>query len=225
MTMNFDFSRPTAEQLRQLGSFPTPTLHEALGQRGALPSTIKPIYQGMKVCGAALTVDCPPGDNLSIHAAVAWASPGDVLVVDYKGYVESGPFGDILATTCQTVGIAGLIIDGCVRDGQQLRDMGFPVFARGLSIKGTAKARMGSIGVPIVFAGVPIEPGDAVIGDDDGVVVIPRAEVEAVIRDAQAREDKEAVMRDKLRLGAKTLELLDLQRYIPAAHGPSDSRR
>src|SRR5690606_17848719 len=111
-------------QIQRLRDFPTPTLHEVLGQRGAMPAAIKPIYPGMKVCGAALTVDCPPQDNLSIHAAVARASAGDVLVVDCKGFVESGPFGDVLATACQARGIAGLIIDGCVRDGEQLREMG-----------------------------------------------------------------------------------------------------
>lgn len=216
MTINMDFARPTAEQLEKLAIFPTPTLHEALGQSGAAPYFIKPIYQGMKVCGAALTIDCPPHDNLSIHAAAAQAEEGDVLVVDYKGFVESGPFGDVLGTACQARGIKGLVIDGCVRDGEQLRDMNFPVFSRGLSMKGASKTRMGHVGVPILFAGVPVEPGDAVVGDDDGVVFIPRERIDAVIADAQAREDKEAAMREKLRGGATTLDLLDLHRYIEA---------
>lgn len=214
MTIKTDYPRASAEQIEKLKIFPTPTLHEALGQSGAAPYYIKPIYKGMKVAGAALTIDCPPHDNLSIHAAVANAQEGDVLVVDYKGFVESGPFGDVLATASQAAGIGGLVIDGCVRDGEQLKEMGFSVFSRGLSMKGAAKKRMGSVGVPILFAGIPVQPGDAVVGDDDGIVIIPRKQIDAVIKDAQAREDKEAEMREKLRNGATTIELLGLTPYI-----------
>jgi 4-hydroxy-4-methyl-2-oxoglutarate aldolase len=214
VTINTDFARPSVEQIEQLSAFPTPTLYEALGQTGAAPSYIRPIYQGMKIAGAALTIECPPHDNLSIHAAVAKAQRGDLLIVDYKGFLESGPFGDVLATACQKAGIAGLAIDGCVRDGEQLREMGFSVFARGLCIKSASKTRMGRVGEPILFAGIPVMPGDAVIGDDDGLVVIPRGQIDAVIKTAQAREDKEAEMRAQLRAGVSTVELLDLARHI-----------
>jgi 4-hydroxy-4-methyl-2-oxoglutarate aldolase len=214
MSINTDFARPRAEQIAKLSAFPTPTLYEALGQRGAAPSYIRPIFPGMKIAGAALTIDCPPHDNLSIHAAVAQARRGDVLVVDYKGFLESGPFGDILATACQAAGIGGLAIDGCVRDAEELREMGFSVFARGLCIKSASKTRMGQVGSPILFAGIPVMPGDAVIGDEDGLVIIPRGEIDAVIHAAQLRDDKEAEMRDQLRSGATTVDLLNLARYI-----------
>lgn len=211
------FERPSRSDIAAIGAFSAATLHEALGQGGAMPFAIKPIYSGMRICGPALTVDCRPGDNLAIHVAVSRAEPGDVLVVDYKGYVEAGPFGDVLATQCIAAGIAGMVIDGCVRDGISLRDMGFPVFARGLNMKGTSKAAPGSVGVPIVCAGVPVAPGDVIVGDDDGVVVVPRARVAAVARMAGEREAKEASMREELRGGATTIDLLDLSRLLRAA--------
>ena len=208
------FTRPDRDVVNTLAGFGTATLHEVLGQKGAMPFAIKPIYPGMRVCGAALTVDCRPGDNLAIHAAVEVAQPGDVLVVDYKGYVESGPFGDVLATACMKAGIRGMVIDGCVRDGSTLREMGFPVFGRGLSMKGTTKAQPGSAGVPIICAGVAVAPGDAIVGDDDGVVVIPRDAIAATAKAAQEREDKEAAMREKLKAGATTIDLLGLSRLL-----------
>lgn len=212
-----DYTRPDPAAVAAIAAFGSATLHEAIGQVGAMPFPIKPIYSGMKVCGAALTVDCKPGDNLAIHAAVLGAKLGDVLVVDYKGYTEAGPFGDVLATACIAAGIRGLIIDGCVRDGASLRDMGFPVFARGLNMKGTTKNQPGSVGLPIICAGVAVAPGDAVLGDDDGVVVVPRARLAEAAKAARERDDKEAVMRDKIKAGATTVELLDLARLLRAA--------
>jgi 4-hydroxy-4-methyl-2-oxoglutarate aldolase len=211
MTIRADFARPTAAELEALAAFAPATLHEAMGQKGAMPGWMKPLYPGMRVCGAALTVDCPPGDNLSIHAAVERAEPGDVLVVDYKGFLESGPFGDILATACLARGVRGMVIDGCVRDGATIRELGFPIFARGLNMKGTVKMRLGAVGVPITCAGVAVAPGDAVVGDDDGVVVVPRALIATVAQAGREREDKEAAMRAKLEAGATTVELLGLR--------------
>ncbi|CAN5228360.1 4-carboxy-4-hydroxy-2-oxoadipate aldolase/oxaloacetate decarboxylase [soil metagenome] len=208
------FTRPTAAALASFAAISPATLHEALGQEGAMPFAIKPIYPGMKVCGAALTVECRPGDNLAIHAAVETAKPGDVLVVDYKGYLEAGPFGDVLATACQKAGIRGMVIDGCVRDGASLRAMGFPVFGRGLNMKGTTKNQPGKVGLPIICAGVAVAPGDVVVGDDDGVVVVPRGRIAAVVQAAQARDEKEATMREKLKKGATTVELLGLARLL-----------
>lgn len=173
MTVRTDFARASAAELEALQPFAPATLHEAMGQKGAMAGAIKPIYPGMRVCGSALTVDCPAGDNLSIHAAVERAQAGEVLVIDYKEFLESGPFGDILATACLARGVRDLVIDGCVRDGAAIQAMGFPVFARGLNMKGTVKARLGAVGVPIICAGVPVAPGDAVVGDDDGVVGYP----------------------------------------------------
>ena len=204
------FSRPDAEAVTALAGIATATLHEAIGQKGALPFEIKPIYPGMKLCGTALTVDCTPGDNLAIHAALRVAQPGDVLVVDYKGHVEAGPFGDVLGTACLQAGIRGMVIDGCVRDGEALRDLPFPVFSRGLSMKGTAKGKPGVVGAPIVCAGVAVAPGDAIIGDDDGVVVVPRDMIAMAASEGRARDEKEATMREKLKSGATTIDLLGL---------------
>jgi len=209
--MALDHAGPSPDELKQLGAFSAATLHEAMGRKGAMPVFIKPIYPGMHVCGSALTVACPPGDNLTIHAAIEYATAGDVLVVDCGGHEEAGPFGDVMATACKAKGIVGIVIDGCVRDGATLRDMGFPAFARGLNIKGTSKRLFGSIGRPIVFAGVPIAPGDAVVGDDDGVVVVPRAEIATTIAAAREREQSESAMRKSLSAGATTVDLLGLR--------------
>lgn len=206
-----DFRRASADDIEALAAFSPATLHEAMGQRGAMPCCIKPIYPGMKVAGSALTVRCKPGDNLAIHRAVATARPGDVLVVDNDGFAESGPFGDVLATACQAKGVTGLIIDGCVRDGPNLKAMGFPVFSRGLNMKGATKSNPGDVGVPIVCAGVAVSPGDIVIGDDDGVVVVPRAMIAEALKGARARDDKEDAIKEKLKGGATTIDLLGLQ--------------
>jgi 4-hydroxy-4-methyl-2-oxoglutarate aldolase len=212
--MRLDHPRPSDEELGALSAFSTATLHEAMGRRGAMPVFMKPIYPGMRVCGAALTVDCPAGDNLMIHAAIECAAPGDVLVVDFKGFEEAGPFGDVMATASQAKGIRGIVIDGCVRDGATLREMGFPAFARGLNMKGTSKRLFGSVGEAIICAGVAIAPGDAVIGDDDGVVVVPRGAIGATLEATRQREDKEAELRERLRAGATTVDLLGLRETL-----------
>ena len=213
----FDFPRAELSIVEEVGANSAATLHEALGQSGTMLGFIKPIYPGMKLFGSALTVDCPPGDNLTIHAAVERARPGDVLVVDFKGFSECGPFGDVLATACRAKGIKGLIIDGCVRDGPVLREMGFPVLARGLNMKAASKKICGSIGIPISCAGVAVSPGDIVVADDDGVVVVPIARAEAVIAAALDRESKEEVLKDQLRGGRTTIELLNLRGLLVSA--------
>jgi 4-hydroxy-4-methyl-2-oxoglutarate aldolase len=210
-------TRPTPAQVESLRPFSPATLHEAMGQRGAMPGFIKPLFSGMTLYGPALTVECRPGDNLPIHAAVAAAQPGDVLVVDFKGMMESGPWGDILTEAALLRGVAGLVIDGCARDGAVIRTLNFPVFARGLNMKGTTKLMPGPVNRPIVCAGVPVSPGDMVIGDDDGVVIVPFAEIDTVAAAARTREDKESLMREKLRTGSTTLELLGLTDLLRAA--------
>lgn len=212
-----DFQRATADEVAALAAFPTPTLHEAMGRKGAMPTAIKPIYQGMTVSGTALTVRSKPGDNLAIHAAVVQAKPGDVLIVDHDGFLECGPFGDVLATACQERGIAGLVIDGCSRDGRSLKEMGFPVFSRGLNMKSPGKSDPGEIGVPITCAGVPVSPGDVVIGDDDGVVIVPRDMITQTLAAAREREDKEDAMKAQLKKGATTLDLLGLHQFLSKA--------
>ena len=193
--------------LRDLGAA---TVYEAQGGRGALCSAIKPIEPGMRLSGRALTVDAAPADNLIIHFALLRARPGDVLVVDAKGYVEAGPWGDVLTQAAMTRGLAGLVIDGAVRDAASIAEMQFPVFCRGLSIKGTGKNQPGRIAEPIFIGGTIVRAGDVVIGDRDGVVVVAADEAEAVLRKAQDRTAKEEKFRQALREGHTTVELLGL---------------
>jgi 4-hydroxy-4-methyl-2-oxoglutarate aldolase len=196
------------DSLIKLGSA---TLHEAQGQTGAIASALKPLDPFRRLAGPAMTIDAKPGDNLVLHHALRFARPGDVLVVDAKGYAEAGPWGDILTLAAQKIGIAGLVIDGAVRDGDSILEMGFPVFCRGLSICGTQKTQPGQINVPIVCGGVSVNPGDWIMGDRDGVVIVPRRDVVAVIEAARKREAAEIALRKGIAAGKSTVELLGLE--------------
>jgi len=193
--------------LRQLGAA---TVYEAQGAKGALDHGMKPIDPTTRLAGPAFTVDCRPADNLMLHYAVQKAKPGDVLVVDAKGFMEAGPWGDVLTIQAMKLGIAGLVINGCVRDANLIIELGFPVFCRGLSIKGTAKNQPGRIDVPISIGDVLIQPGDMIVGDRDGLAVIAQDEVEATIASSLAREEKEAGQRKAIEEGALTADLLGL---------------
>ena len=195
------------ETLRALGAA---TVYEALGAKGALDSGIKPIDPASRLVGPALTVDTRPADNLMLHYALLKARPGDVLVVDAKGFLEAGPWGDVLTAAALKIGIAGLVINGAVRDAGAICEMGFPVFCRGLSIKGTGKVHPGRVNVPVCFGDVVIHPGDIVVGDRDGVVIVAADEVDSVIRSATEREAKEDGFRAAIESGASTAELLGL---------------
>ena len=205
--MRATISTETLERLAALGAA---TIHEAQGQCGAMASAIKPIDPTRRLVGRALTVDTPPADNLMIHHALTQAQPGDVLVVDAKGFTEGGPWGDILTLAAQKAGVSGLVIDGMVRDGDAIIEMGFPIFCRGLCIKATHKAQAGRVNEPIVCAGVRVEPGDVIVGDRDGVVVVAQARADAVLAASQAREDKEEALRADLNAGRTTVDLLGL---------------
>jgi 4-hydroxy-4-methyl-2-oxoglutarate aldolase len=195
------------EELRALGAA---TVYEAQGAKGALDSGIKPIDPASRLVGPALTVDTRPADNLMLHYALLKAKPGDVLVVDAKGFLEAGPWGDVLTAAALKAGVAGLVIHGAVRDADAIVGMGFPVFCRGLSIKGTGKVHPGKVNVPVCIGDVLIRPGDIVVGDRDGLVIVSPDEVEAVLTSARAREAKEAGFRSAIEKGASTAELLGL---------------
>ncbi|WP_429253632.1 4-carboxy-4-hydroxy-2-oxoadipate aldolase/oxaloacetate decarboxylase [Paraburkholderia sp. GAS333] len=197
--------------LRELGSA---TVYEAQGAHGALDSGIKPIHPSMCVAGPAVTVDTRPGDNLMLHYAMLKVRPGDVLVVDAKGFLEAGPWGDVFTELALQKGLAGLVINGAVRDARTIIELGFPVFSRGLSIKGTGKNQPGRVNVPICIGDVPIRPGDIVVGDIDGVVVVPQHDVARVVQVSREREDKERAFRERIRQGASTVELLGLQETL-----------
>lgn len=193
--------------VKTLAKESTATLHEALGKRGALPSAIKPVAQGMRLCGPAFTVASPPMDNLLLHQALYQAKPGDVLVVTVSGHYEAGYWGEIMAVAAQARGLAGLVIDGGVRDSRELARMKFPVFSRGLCIRGTLKHGGGALNKPLTFGDVVVEPGDMVVGDDDGVVIVPKADHATIIEKARSRVVAEDKIMDRLRAGETTLDI------------------
>jgi 4-hydroxy-4-methyl-2-oxoglutarate aldolase len=190
-------------------ALPTATLHEAGGKIGALPSALRPVAAGMALAGAALTVHSPPGDNLWLHRALDIARAGDVLVVHVSGAYEHGYWGEIMATMAINRGLAGLVIDGCVRDGALLAKFGFPVFARGLCIRGTGKdfGATGWLNHPVRIGEVTVNAGDLVVGDGDGVVVVPRERAEDVVARSVQREADEAAILRQLQDGASTLDV------------------
>lgn len=200
----------TTEQLQQLRDLGTATVYEAQGAKGALDHGMKPIDPTVRLAGPALTVDARPSDNLILHYAVLQAKPGDVLVVDAKGFMEAGPWGDVLTLQAMKLGIAGLVISGCVRDANLIIELGFPVFCRGLSIKGTGKNQPGKVNVPVCIGDVCIHPGDIIVGDRDGLVVVAQDEVAHAIASSLAREEKEATQRQAIEDGATTVDLLNL---------------
>ena len=195
------------EILRAASEISAATMHEAAGKIGALPSYLKPISSGMKICGRAYPVKGPSGCNLWLHRAIAKAKRGDVLLADIGDDKEFGYWGDIMGTSSITKGIAGLVIDGCVRDQFELEEMGFPVFSSGLSIRGTEKKfdGKGSLEEPIIIGNIAIEHGDLVLGDNDGIVIIPANQVEDSITKSIEREDKENATKKRLRDGETTM--------------------
>ena len=205
-----DASALTPGHIDRLQTLGAATVYEAQGAKGALDAGIKPIDPDSRLVGPALTVDTRPADNLMLHYALLKARPGDVLVVDAKGFLEAGPWGDVLTAAAMKAGITGLVIHGAVRDASAIVQTGFPVFCRGLSIKGTGKHQPGRLNVPVCIGDVLIQPGDVIVGDRDGVVVVAREEVDAVIAKAEARETKEAEQRLAIERGASTAELLGL---------------
>jgi 4-hydroxy-4-methyl-2-oxoglutarate aldolase len=209
-TVRMSSHHPTADQLVALRSLGSATVYEAQGALGALDSGIKPLDPQSRLAAPAFTVDMRPADNLMLHYALLKARPGEVLVVDAKAFVEAGPWGDVLTAMAQKVGIAGLVINGAVRDAQAIVDAGFPVWCRGLSIKGTAKNQPGRVNVPITIGDVVIHAGDIVVADRDGIAVVPADRIESVLAAALDREQKESRMREAIAQGATTAELLDL---------------
>lgn len=197
----------SAKDLLALG---TATVAEAWPASRLMAGGLQPLATGMALAGRALPLRCRPGDNLALHLAIAEARPGDVLMVDYGRSLDSGPFGEIMALACQLRGIAGLVTDGAVRDSAQIAALGFPVFARGLNIRGTQKLDRGVIGQPVSLGGVTVAPGDIVIADADAILLLDAADLDAALAAAQTRARREAVMMERLRKGETTLSILGL---------------
>lgn len=201
----------TIDELAEVG---TATVHEAMGRRGFLGPELRPIQQGVAIAGSAVTVSCHPGDNLMVHAAVEMCEAGDVLVVTTTAPSTHGMFGDLLATSLMARGVRGLIIDAGVRDTRDLRKMGFPVWARHVSCEGTVKATPGSVNVQVVLAGQLVDAGDVICADDDGVVVVKRAEAAWALDRSKERLDREAEVRDRLAAGELGLDIYGLRSVL-----------
>ena len=190
-----------------LSKFSTATICEALGNKGFLPSAIKPIARDMKVCGPAYTIQTMPRDNVLLHRAYAYAQSGDVLIANCSGFYEAGYWGDLMSLGAKTKGINGLVIDACVRDADDIEAMGFSVFSRGLCIRGTSNHGDGTLNEPIIIGDVLINSGDIIVGDRDGVVIVPQNKIEETIEKAMAREAKEERTRAELRKGRVSIDI------------------
>ncbi|MCQ1776314.1 4-carboxy-4-hydroxy-2-oxoadipate aldolase/oxaloacetate decarboxylase [Neorhizobium galegae] len=208
--------RPSKADIEALSKFSPATIHEAQGRRGALSSRLKPVDYRMKLCGPAFTVKCAPRDNIMLQLAINYAKPGDIIVVSAGEYEEAGSFGDVLANACLAKGIGGLVTDTGVRDTLQLRDLGFPVFSLSVCIKGTVKETIAAVNDTIIVGGETINPGDIIVGDADGLVVVRRAEAKEAARLSQAREDAEAGYIAAYKQGKSVIEVSNLEPVLKA---------
>ncbi len=209
-----NIKRPDPEVVRALGELGVATAHEAQGRTGLMKPYMRPIYPSARAAGTAVTISSQPGDNLMIHAAMEVCQRGDILVVTTTSESTDGMFGELLGVSCEAHGVVGLVTDAGVRDTAELTAMDFPVWARAISAQGTVKSTAGSVNVPVVCAGMTVNPGDVVVADADGVVVVPRAQAVAVAQAGRDRIDKEAKTRERLRNGELGVDFYGLREKL-----------
>lgn len=212
-----NITRAGEDAVKALSAFGVSTVHEAMGRLGLMRPYIRPVYPGAALCGTAVTVLLQPGDNWMLHVAAEQLRPGDVVVAGCTTECEDGFFGELLATSLRAQGAAGLVIDGGCRDVAALQAMDFPVFSRAINSKGTVKATLGSVNVPVVCANALVTPGDVVIADVDGVVVVPAARAAEVAAAARKREENEEAKRGRFAAGELGLDIYNMRGPLEAA--------
>ncbi|MFC0322831.1 4-carboxy-4-hydroxy-2-oxoadipate aldolase/oxaloacetate decarboxylase [Gallibacterium melopsittaci] len=212
-----NIKRANKSAVEKLSKFGVATIHEAMGRVGLMKPYMRPIYPHAKICGTAVTVLLQPGDNWMLHVAAEQIQEGDIVVAGCTTDSTDGFFGELLATSFRAQGCKGLIIDGGVRDTTELEQMDFPVFSKAIHSKGTVKATLGSVNVPVICAGAVVYPGDVVIADHDGVVVVPADQAELVAEAAQKREDNEALKRPQFQAGVLGLDLYKMREKLEKA--------
>jgi 4-hydroxy-4-methyl-2-oxoglutarate aldolase len=212
-----NIERADAGIVKRLGALGASTVHEAYGRIGLMKPYLRPVWAGGEAAGTAVTVLTQPGDNWMIHVAVEQCRPGDILVVGCTADNTDGMFGDLLATSLKARGVLGLVIDAGARDVKSLREMGFPVWSKAISAKGTVKATLGAVNIPVVCAGINVHPGDAVIADDDGVVVVRRQDIADVVVKGEKRHADEEGKRKKLAAGELGLDMYGMREPLAKA--------